>query len=99
MTLGGRLWLRTGGGAGFVISLLLTLHYKLFLAPLTVFLGLIFVGSLVERFRYKRLQDRRPGSGWMETDEKFIDPETKKRVTVFYNPASGERLYVAGPDR
>jgi hypothetical protein len=57
--------------------------------------GILFVGSLFERVRYKKLENADPGPGWRETDERFIDPETKQSVTVFFNPTSGERRYVA----
>ncbi len=58
--------------------------------------GLVLLfGLLVEPWRYKPLADREPGPGWIPTDERFIDPESEKLVTVFYKPATGERRYVA----
>jgi hypothetical protein len=57
---------------------------------------LAFAG-LVERWRYKRLAATRPGSGWIVTGERFVDPESGKLVTVYCHPPSGERRYVAGP--
>jgi len=64
--------------------------------PLAVW-GTIFAGGvLIERWRYKRLSDGRPGGGWQATPERFVDPETGRLVTVFLNPATGERRYVAG---
>jgi hypothetical protein len=58
--------------------------------------GLLLVGAVVlERWRYKRLREDRPGSNWIATNERFIDPETGRRVTVYFDPASGERRYVA----
>jgi len=57
--------------------------------------GIAFLGSLFERFRYKKLADQHPGPGWVATEERFIDPETNRPVTVFYNPRNGERMYVA----
>jgi hypothetical protein len=37
----------------------------------------------------------RPVAGrWRATDERFIDPETGRLVTVWFDPASGERRYV-----
>jgi hypothetical protein len=32
----------------------------------------------------------------VSTNERFIDPESGKTVTVFYQPFTGERRYVAG---
>ncbi len=46
------------------------------------------------RRRYKPLQRDPPGPGWVETPERFVDPETSKEVTVYYQPSSGERRYV-----
>lgn len=38
---------------------------------------------------------RRPSGGsWRPTDERFVDPETGKLVTVWFNAGSGERRYV-----
>jgi len=56
---------------------------------------ILIIGLLIERWRYKPLAERRPGPDWTATDERFVDPETGKLVTVYYHPASGERRYVA----
>jgi uncharacterized membrane protein len=55
----------------------------------------LFVGLLIERWRYKPLSGVRPGPDWQATDERFVDPETGKLVTVYFHPATGERRYVA----
>ena len=58
--------------------------------------GLLLIGAaLFERWRYKRLAGSRPGPGWIATDERFVDPESGKLVTVYYRPTTGERRYVA----
>ena len=57
---------------------------------------LLVVAALFERWRYKRLGSTHPGSDWVATDERFIDPESGKLVTVYYRPATGERRYIAG---
>ena len=62
--------------------------------PAGVFGALLFVGLVFERWRYKPLTDTRLGPEWVATDERFVDPETGKLVTVFYHPATGERRYV-----
>jgi hypothetical protein len=56
----------------------------------------LLFGLLVERWRYKPVTTRRPGPDWVSTNERFIDQETGQTVTVFYQPATGERRYVAG---
>lgn len=59
--------------------------------------GLVLLLALVvERWRYNRVTARPPGAGWVATNERFVDPESGKLVTVFYQPATGERRYVAG---
>jgi len=60
--------------------------------------GVALVTVLIER-SYALAHARPLGADWRATDERFIDPETGKLVTVWYNPASGERRYVpeAGP--
>jgi hypothetical protein len=55
----------------------------------------LVVGLLIERWRYKPLAERSPGPDWTATDERFVDPETGKLVTVYFHAASGERRYVA----
>jgi uncharacterized protein (DUF58 family) len=60
-------------------------------------LALVLIGAaLIERWRYKRLAASRPGPEWVATDERFVDPESGRFVTVYYRPATGERRYVAG---
>jgi hypothetical protein len=57
--------------------------------------GAITVGTVFERVLYKPVLSDRPGRGWTNTGERFVDPETGETVDVFYNAASGERRYVA----
>jgi hypothetical protein len=59
--------------------------------------GLVLLfGLVVERWRYKPVTTRLPGPDWVSTNERFIDPESGKTVTVFYQPSTGERRYMAG---
>ena len=57
---------------------------------------LLLLGLVVERWRYKPVTTHRPGPDWVSTNERFIDPESGETVTVFYQPSTGERRYVAG---
>ena len=64
--------------------------------PLAVW-GVILAGGVVfERWRYRSLMGDRPGQDWHSTQERFVDPESGRLVPVFFNPATGERCYVAG---
>ncbi len=49
---------------------------------------------LCERVIYKRVVPARPGPGWQRTAERFVDDRTGKPVTVYIEPATGERAYV-----
>lgn len=62
---------------------------------LAVWAAIFLVGLLIERWRYKKLSPVPPGSDWQQTDERFVDPETGKLVTVYFRPATGERRYIA----
>jgi hypothetical protein len=67
--------------------------------PLAVW-GTIFAGGvLIERWRYRPLAEGQPGRRWQVTQERFVDPETGRLVTVFLKPETGERRYVAGEER
>lgn len=58
--------------------------------------GLLLIGAvLAEPWRYKRLAGGRLSPEWIATQERFVDPETGRLVTVFYRPSTGERRYIA----
>jgi hypothetical protein len=62
---------------------------------LAIWAAILLGGLAIERWRYKRLGAMPPGAGWQATDERFVDPETGRLVTVYFNPATGERRYIA----
>jgi hypothetical protein len=62
---------------------------------LALWAAILLVGLAIERWRYKKLTAAPPGPDWQRTDERFVDPETEKLVTVYFNPATGERRYIA----
>ena len=67
--------------------------------PLAVWGAILAGGVLVERWRYRPLADDRRGGNWQATQERFVDPESGRLVTVFFDPATGERRYVADDRR
>lgn len=69
-----------------------------FPSSLSWFAGFVYLTYLFETYRYKALEEKKPGPEWERTDEKFIDPETGKPVVVYYHPQTGERLYVKEDD-
>jgi hypothetical protein len=64
--------------------------------PQLVFGGLLLlVGLAIERWRYKPIVNRQPASGWTDTGERFVDPETNALTAVYLDVATGERHYIA----
>ena len=55
---------------------------------------LLLVGTAFERVRYKRLATGAPDARFQRTAERFRDPATDAPVTVYADPATGERVYV-----
>ncbi len=62
---------------------------------LALWAAVLLVGLLIERWRYKPLTAAAPGPDWQRTDERFVDPETGKLVTVYYKPLTAA---APGPD-
>jgi hypothetical protein len=54
--------------------------------------ALLVLGTLWERFHYRGSAGG--GAGWQVTQERFRDDESGNLVTVWFNPATGERRYV-----
>ena len=55
--------------------------------------AVLLLGTLYERVRYKTLLQEKPG-GLVRTSERFVDDATGRTITVYVDPASGERSYV-----
>lgn len=67
--------------------------------PLLICGVLVIITALAEPI-YGRAHHRPPvGQDWRATDEKFVDPETGKLVTVWFDAGTGERRYVADGER
>jgi hypothetical protein len=54
----------------------------------------MLVTAFLER-TYGNLAARPLGGNWRPTDEKFVDPETGRLVTVWFDPVTGDRKYVS----
>ena len=55
----------------------------------------LILALLFERYVYKPIRTEPPGAGWERTEERFADPRSGRSVTVYFNPRTGERRYVA----
>ena len=62
--------------------------------PVVMIVGALVLLTAALEPVYGRISARPFGSNWRPTDEKFVDPETGKLVTVWFDPKSGERRYV-----
>jgi membrane protein implicated in regulation of membrane protease activity len=56
---------------------------------------IVLVGTLFERWRYRRIEQP-PKGPWQRTGEEFLDPSTGNHVEVMFDPRAGERRYVTG---
>jgi hypothetical protein len=54
----------------------------------------LLVGTVFERVIYKPNLAERPGPDYQRTTERFVDDQTGETVTVYVEPATGERAYV-----
>ncbi|MGH8191843.1 MAG: hypothetical protein ACREP2_10395 [Rhodanobacteraceae bacterium] len=91
----------------YVIGALLLLAAAIALlvgGVLAVFLPQLIIGGLflivalaIERWRYKPVRSDRPDPRWTGTGERFVDPETGVMTAVYFDPARGERHYLAAP--
>lgn len=61
---------------------------------LLIVASVVILTALLEPI-YGKSVNRPAGGAWRPTDEKFVDPETGELVTVWFDPASGERRYVS----
>lgn len=88
---GWRLW-------AFVLGALVALCGLVLLrftsGPLVLILGLLMVVTAALEPRYGRADGRPRGPRWQPTEERFIDPETGKLITVWFDSETGERRYV-----
>ena len=63
-----------------------------------VFGSVLLLSLLFERYVYKPIRTGAPGPGWSKTGERFADPRSGGNVSVYFNPRTGERRYVADMD-
>jgi hypothetical protein len=67
--------------------------------PVLLIIGAVVLVTAALEPIYGRAVGRPAGGNLRPTDEKFIDPESGKLVTVWYDAVTGERRYVAEGER
>jgi hypothetical protein len=83
------------GGALMLAALLAAVTGWFVVLPQLLVGGLLLVvGLAIERWRYKPLQAERPDPRWLDTGERFVDPESGALVAVYHDPADGGRHYI-----
>jgi hypothetical protein len=86
----------TGGIIAIVGIMMLSLNFASDAGIACLVGGLVLVaGTVFEHIFYKEPTPGAPGGDWVRTDERFVDPQTGKTVTVYERPGSGERKYVS----
>jgi hypothetical protein len=85
--------------AAFLVAALAAVAIEPAAFPVLIVAGLLALGTFFERFAYKGGRDGRfgaasTGGAWQATTERFLDQESGRVVTVWFNPANGERRYV-----
>ena len=61
---------------------------------LLIMAAVVLIAGALEPI-YGRVVARPQSGNWRATGEKFVDPETGELVTVWFDPTTGERRYVA----
>lgn len=79
------------------VALLVGGVLAIFLPQLVIGGAFLIVALAIERWRYKPVRSGRPDPCWADTGERFVDPETGLMTAVYFDPAKGERHYVAAP--
>lgn len=67
--------------------------------PALLIVGVVAVVTALAEPIYGQAKAPPKGGNWQPTDERFVDPETRKTVTVWFDPATGERRYVADGEK
>ena len=67
-------------------------------SPVLFIVGAVAAITSVAERTYGAPSRRPAGAGLRPTDERFVDPETGALVTVWYDPATGERRYIGDTD-
>jgi hypothetical protein len=62
--------------------------------PMFLIAGVLTLVTAAVEPIYGRANGKPDGKNWRETDERFVDPDSGKLVTVWFDADTGERRYV-----
>ena len=68
--------------------------WSVFHVPTILICGVLTLVTAALEPIYGRANGRPREGNWRATDERFVDPDTGKLVTVWFDPATGDRRYV-----
>ncbi|HZU51948.1 MAG TPA: hypothetical protein VE968_08765 [Sphingomicrobium sp.] len=84
--------------AGALVALCGLLLLRVAGGPMILILGLLMLVTAALEPVYGRPNGAPVGNQWRPTDERFVDPQTGKVVTVWFDTKTGERRYVDAPE-
>lgn len=87
-------WRKWALVAGAVIFLCGVLLWRAGGGPIVLILAVLMLITAALEPIYGRADGKPHGGDWRPTDERFVDPESGKLVTVWFDPQSGARRYV-----
>jgi hypothetical protein len=87
-------WRRWSIGAGTLLTLCGIVLWMAGGGFVLLIVGAIAMVTALAEPIYGRAEARPFGGTWRPTDEKFVDPESGELVSVWFDPATGERRYV-----
>lgn len=62
--------------------------------PMLIVPAILVAGIVFERVNYRGNASTPLDANWRPTNERFLDEATGRPITVWFNPATGERRYV-----
>lgn len=65
-----------------------------YLLELIAVIVIVVLGYLIWDKRYKQRSSSDIPSGYERTNEVNIDPITNRKQRVYYNPSTGDRIYI-----